>query len=229
MKFGVVVFPGSNCDQDCVDVLKDVCKVPVTTLWHEQSSLSGCDAIILPGGFSYGDYLRTGAVAHLAPIMRAVKQHAADGGLVLGICNGFQILLESGLLPGGILRNEGLKFICRFVNLRIERADTPFTNRFQPGQVVRLPIAHNEGRFTVEASKLDTIREQVVLRYCDAEGRVEPNANPNGSMDAVAGLVNEQGNVMGLMPHPERAAEEALGSTDGRLFFESMLEAAHHV
>ena len=229
MKFGVVVFPGSNCDQDCVDVLKGVCAQPVRALWHEQSSLSGCEAIILPGGFSYGDYLRTGAVAHLAPIMRAVKQHAADGGLVLGICNGFQILLESGLLPGGILRNEGLKFICRFVNLRIERADTPFTNRFQPGQVVRMPIAHNEGRFTAEASKLERIREQVVLRYCDAEGRVEPDANPNGSMDAVAGLVNERGNVMGLMPHPERAAEEALGSTDGRLLFESMLEAAHHV
>jgi len=229
MKFGVVVFPGSNCDQDCVDVLKDVCKVPVTPLWHEQTSLAGCDAVILPGGFSYGDYLRTGAVAHLAPIMRSVKRHAADGGLVLGICNGFQILLESGLLPGGMLQNEGLQFICRFVNLRVERADTPFTNRFQPGQVVRMPIAHNEGRFTAEASGIEGIREQVVLRYCDAEGRVEPGANPNGSMDAVAGLVNERGNVMGLMPHPERAAEEALGSSDGRLLFESMLEAAHHV
>ena len=215
MKFGVVVFPGSNCDQDCVDVLRDVVSQPVVTLWHQETSLRGCDAVVLPGGFSYGDYLRTGAIAHLSPIMQSIKCFAHDGGLVIGICNGFQILLESGLLPGAMLRNTGLRFRCRFVDLRVERIDTPFTNRFEPGQVVRMPIAHNEGRYTVEAKTLKEIQGQVVLRYC------EPN--PNGSVDGIAGLTNAAGNVMGLMPHPERASEPVLGSTDGRLVFESML------
>ena len=225
MKWGVVVFPGSNCDQDCVAVLKDVLRQPVATLWHQETLLRGCDAIILPGGFSYGDYLRTGAVARFSPIMQSVSTFARDGGRVLGICNGFQILLEAGLLPGAMLRNTGLQFICKFVNLRVERTDTPFTNRYREGQVIRLPIAHNEGRYTTDARELPAVRAQVVLRYCDAEGRATDAANPNGSTDAIAGITNRAGNVCGLMPHPERASEDILGSSDGRLLFESMVEA----
>jgi len=228
MKFGVVIFPGSNCDQDCVDVLKDVLHQPVATLWHQDISLKNVDAVVLPGGFSYGDYLRTGAIAKFSPIMKAVSAFAKDGGLVIGICNGFQILLEAGLLPGAMLRNTGLRFICRFVTLRVERADTPFTNRFQEGQVVRMPIAHNEGRYTLDERTLKTIRSQTVFRYCDEEGRLVESANPNGSTDFIAGLTNEAGNVMGMMPHPERASEDLLGSSDGRLIFESMIEAYSH-
>lgn len=228
MKFGVVVFPGSNCDQDCVHVLKDVVQQPVVTLWHEAATLRGCDAIILPGGFSYGDYLRTGAIARFSPIMRAVGRFAREGGLVIGICNGFQILLEAGLLPGAMLRNTGLRFICKFVTLRVERTDTPFTNRFQPGQVIRLPIAHNEGRYTVDDNALRAIEDQVIFRYCDEDGRRTDVANPNGSTDFIAGVTNRAGNVLGMMPHPERAAEDVLGSTDGRLVFESMLEPFAH-
>ena len=225
MKFGVVVFPGSNCDQDCVYVLKDVLHQPVVTLWHQEPSLKGCDAVVLPGGFSYGDYLRTGAIAHLSPIMQAIKAFADDGGLVIGICNGFQILLESGLLPGAMLRNTGLRFRCTFVTLRVERADTPFTDSFQPGQLVRMPIAHNEGRYTADAKMLRAIEPRVVFRYCDADGQLVEDANPNGSTAHIAGLTNAAGNVMGMMPHPERASEPALGSADGRLVFESMLQS----
>ena len=225
MKFGVVVFPGSNCDQDCVHVLQDVLQQPVAPLWHQETTLRGCDAVVLPGGFSYGDYLRTGAIARFSPIMRAITSFARDGGLVIGICNGFQILLESGLLPGAMLRNTGLRFICRFVTLRVERADTPFTNRFQPGQVVRMPIAHNEGRYVVEAKAIRGVANQVVFRYCDPDGRLVESSNPNGSVDCIAGITNAAGNVLGMMPHPERASEEALGSADGRLVFESMVEA----
>jgi len=228
MKFGVVVFPGSNCDQDCVHVLKDVLRQPVEALWHQDASLRGCEAVVLPGGFSYGDYLRTGAIARFSPIMRAITAFARDGGLVIGICNGFQILLEAGLLPGAMLRNTGLRFICRFVTLRVERTDTPFTNQFQQGQVIRLPIAHNEGRYTVDAKMLRTIRSQVIFRYADADGQVTDAANPNGSTEAIAGLVSEAGNVLGMMPHPERASEEVLGSADGRRIFESMLAAYAH-
>ena len=223
MKFGIVVFPGSNCDQDCVHVLRDVVGAPVTELWHQETSLRGVDAIVLPGGFSYGDHLRTGAVAKLSPIMTSVSRFARGGGLVLGICNGFQILLEAGLLPGAMLRNTGLRFICRQVTLRVERTETPFTNQYAQHQVIRLPIAHNEGRYTIDASELPKIAGQVVFRYCDEAGRVSDDANPNGSVDAIAGLTNARGNVLGLMPHPERAAEAALGSEDGRLLFESML------
>ncbi len=195
-------------------MLKDVLRQPVTSLWHQETGLKSCDAVILPGGFSYGDYLRTGAVARLSPIMQSVSAFARDGGLVLGICNGFQILLESGLLPGAMLRNTGLRFICKFITLRVERTDTPFTNRYHEGQVIRLPIAHNEGRYTVDAKTLDDVRSQVVFRYTE---------NPNGSTDAIAGITNRVGNVMGLMPHPERASEDVLGSADGRLLFESMM------
>ncbi len=226
MKCGVVIFPGSNCDQDCVKVLTDVVGQRVVTLWHQETSLQGCDAIVLPGGFSYGDYLRTGAIAHLSPIMGAITRFAHEGGLVIGICNGFQILLESGLLPGAMLRNTGLRFRCKFVTLRVERTDTPFTNRCQPGQVVRLPIAHNEGRYTADAKTLRSLQRQVVFRYCDVNGDVSEAANPNGSVENIAGLTNTAGNVMGMMPHPERAAEAELGSLDGRLIFESMIHAA---
>ena len=225
MKWGVVVFPGSNCDRDCVQVLKDVLRQPVVPLWHQQTSLHGVEAVVLPGGFSYGDYLRTGAIARFSPIMSALQRFARDGGLVLGIYNGFQILLESGLLPGAMLRNTGLRFICKFVTLRVERTDTPFTNRFVQGQIIRLPIAHNEGRYTADAPTLKTVQSQVVFRYCDDQGRLAEAANPNGSTDFIAGLTNAAGNVMGLMPHPERASEAELGSADGRLLFESMLEA----
>ncbi|MBI2495541.1 MAG: phosphoribosylformylglycinamidine synthase subunit PurQ [Candidatus Omnitrophica bacterium] len=225
MKFGVVIFPGSNCDQDCVYALREVLGQPVVTLWHEETTLKGCGAIVLPGGFSYGDYLRTGAIARFSPIMRPVARFARDGGFVIGICNGFQILLEAGLLPGAMLRNTGLRFICKFVTVRVERTETPFTNRFQPGQVVRLPIAHNEGRYTADAKTLRDVRDQVIFRYCDENGQLIDSANPNGSTDYIAGITNRAGNVLGMMPHPERAAEPALGSSDGRLIFESMLEA----
>ena len=230
MKFGVVVFPGSNCDQDCVYVLKNVLHQEVVPLWHQETTLRGCEAVILPGGFSYGDYLRTGAIARFSPIMPAVRAFAEDGGLVIGICNGFQILLESGLLPGAMLRNTGLRFICKFVTLRVERTDTPFTNRFRVGQVVRMPIAHNEGNYTADPKILKSLRQhsQVLFRYCDADGTLQNSANPNGSVEHIAGLCNEAGNVMGLMPHPERASEPLLGSMDGRLLFESVVEAMCH-
>ncbi len=223
MRFGVVVFPGSNCDQDCVDVLRHVLRVPVVSLWHQETSLKKAEAIILPGGFSYGDYLRTGAIARFSPIMRAVQQFAQDGGLVLGICNGFQILLEAGLLPGAMLCNTGLRFICRMATLRVERTDTPFTNQFTPGQIVRMPIAHNEGRYTVEDATRQTLTPQVVFRYCTAQGDQTAAANPNGSTDSIAAITNRAGNVMGMMPHPERSAEPLLGSQDGRLVFASIV------
>jgi len=231
MKFGVVVFPGSNCDEDCVYVLRDVLEQDVVSLWHQDTSLQGCDCVVLPGGFSYGDYLRTGAIARFSPIMRVVASFAKDGGVVLGICNGFQILLEAGLLPGAMLRNRSLRFICRAVLLRVERTDTPFTNRFHQGQVVRLPIAHNEGNYTADRTMLRTVkqRNQVLFRYCNADGHLTEEANPNGSTDHIAGLCNAAGNVMGLMPHPERSAEPELGSLDGRLVFESLIEAHCHV
>ncbi len=225
MKWGVVVFPGSNCDSDCIYTIQDVLKQPVETLWHQDKDLRGVDAVVIPGGFSYGDYLRTGAIARFSPIMKAVEAFAKDGGLVLGICNGFQILLESGLLPGAMLRNTGLRFICRFVTLRVERTDTPFTNRFERGQVVRMPIAHNEGRYTVDPATLKRVSNDAVFRYCNEQGELIDAANPNGSTACIAGITNSAGNVMGMMPHPERAAEPALGSSDGRLVFESMLNA----
>ena len=227
MKFGVVVFPGSNCDQDCVQVLRDVLGQEVVPLWHQDSSLRGCECVVLPGGFSYGDYLRTGAIAKLSPVMKSVASFAKDGGVVIGICNGFQILLEAGLLPGAMLRNTSLRFICRYVTLRVERTDTPFTNRFQAGQVVRMPIAHNEGNYIVDAAGLKRIAQhgQALFRYCDADGQVTDASNPNGSVEAIAGLCNEAGNVLGMMPHPERASEPSLGSADGRGVFESILSA----
>ena len=227
MTFGVVIFPGSNCDQDCVYVVREVLGQRVVPLWHQQTDVGGADCVVLPGGFSYGDYLRAGAVARFSPIMRAVAEFARAGGLVLGICNGMQILVESGLLPGAMLRNRDLRFICRDVWLRVERTDTPFTNRYQPGQLIRLPIAHGEGNYVADAPTLKRLRaaRQVLFRYCDQDGQLSDAANPNGSTDHIAGLCNAAGNVMALMPHPERASEPELGSVDGRALFESVINS----
>jgi len=227
MNFGVVVFPGSNCDHDCVHLLRDVLGQAVREVWHKETSLDGLDAVILPGGFSYGDYLRTGAIARFSPVMGAVNQFAHEGGLVLGICNGFQILLEAGLLPGAMLRNQTLTFICKDVHVRVENAGTPFTGRCESGQVLKLPIAHADGNYYTDPVTLAALQAnaQIVFRYCTPDGKVTPEANPNGSLDNIAGIRNAEGNVLGLMPHPERCAEEVLGTDDGRLILLSMLDA----
>ncbi len=228
MRFAVLQFPGSNCDQDCVHVLGTVLRQKVDLLWHESAELpSGTDCVVVPGGFSYGDYLRCGAVARFAPVMRAVGAHAARGGLVLGICNGFQILAESHLVPGVLLRNRGLRFLCQDVHLRVERGDSPFTRAARPRQVLRMPIAHGEGNYYCDAETLRRLndRRQVAFRYCAADGTLGEASNPNGSLESIAGVLNERGNVLGLMPHPERASEAALGGEDGRVLFESLLGA----
>jgi len=224
MRFGVVIFPASNCDRDCVHVLRTVLGHDVEEVWHEEGSLDGVDAVVLPGGFAYGDYLRAGAVAARAPVMTAVRAFAHAGGPVLGVCNGFQILLEAGLLPGAMLRNDVLRFRCTTVHVRVESTQTPFTRSLRDGQVLRMPIAHGEGNYFAPGPMLAAIEEagQVIFRYCDAQGRVLPHANPNGSIRNVAGVCNPAGNVVGLMPHPERASEALLGSDDGRLLFESV-------
>jgi len=228
MKFGVVVFPGTWSDRDCGHVVTHVVGADLVYLWHRDRDLRGADCVILPGGFSYGDYLRPGAIARFSPVMEAVAEHAARGGLVWGICNGFQVLCEAGLLPGALIRNACLEFRCEWVHLRCERADTPFTRCLQPGQVVRVPIAHEEGNYVADPDTLDELERhgQVVLRYCDAEGRVTDAANPNGSARGIAGIRNADGNVLGMMPHPERCAEADLGGTDGLLMFRSLVEAA---
>ena len=227
MKIGVLVFPGSNCDHDCQHVFEEVLAQTVTMIWHKETTLSGVDAIVIPGGFSYGDYLRTGAIARFSPVMYAVSEFAQHGGLVLGICNGFQILLEAGLLPGAMLRNRSLHFVCKDVYVRVENAATPFTGACQPGQVLKIPVAHAEGNYYTDPVTLAGLQAnaQVVLRYCTSEGKVTPEANPNGSLDNIAGIRNAEGNVLGMMPHPERSAEDLLGNADGRLILNSMLEA----
>jgi len=227
VKFGVVVFPGSNCDFDAYHVLGSVLKQDTVFLWHKDHDLRGCDCVILPGGFSYGDYLRSGAIARFSPLMREVAEFAQRGGLVMGICNGFQILMEMGLLPGAMLRNKRLKFLCQFVHLRLEKEGTPFTRLGRRGQVLRIPIAHYEGNFYAPAETLEELERggQVVFRYCDPEGRLSEEANVNGALNSIAGIINRRGNVMGLMPHPERASEAAMGSQDGRLIFESLLKS----
>ena len=229
MKFGVVTFPGSNCDHDAFHVLSAVLGQPAAWVWHEAADLGGFDAVVLPGGFAYGDYLRTGAIASHAPVMEAVKQFAARGGLVMGICNGFQILLEAGLLPGAMLRNRRLKFLCRDVHLRVETAATPFTSACQAGQVLRMPIAHMEGNYFCDAAALAALERngQIVFRYASPAGEVvdTEDANPNGALANIAGICNAERNVLGLMPHPERASEALLGSADGRLIFESMISS----
>ena len=225
MKFGIVVFPGSNCDHDCYYAVKEVLKQPVEFIWHGESRQRLVDVYILPGGFSYGDYLRTGAVARFSPAMAAVRAHAAAGKPVIGICNGFQILLEAGLLPGAMLRNQSLKFVCKYVQLRTDSVGTPFTGRVAPGKVLRLPIAHGEGNYFCDDATLKRLQRErrIVFRYCDSAGQITPESNPNGSRDNIAGICNERGNVLGMMPHPERAMEPALGSTDGRELFFSLL------
>jgi phosphoribosylformylglycinamidine synthase len=222
VKAAVVVFPGSNCDRDCEYVLADVVGAAVTMVWHRDVELPDVDLVVIPGGFSYGDYLRTGALAASSPIMDAVRRHAAHGGLTLGICNGFQILVESGLLPGALLRNASLKFLCRTVGIRVERTDTPFTARYAAGQLLRMPIAHADGSYWADPDTLSRLRDQgqIVFRYAPLEDGV---ANPNGSIDAIAGVCNDGRNVLGMMPHPERASEPALGGSDGRALFESAL------
>jgi phosphoribosylformylglycinamidine synthase I len=227
MKFGVVVFPGSNCDHDAYHALGEVLHQPVEFLWHQSEQFAGFDAIVLPGGFSYGDYLRTGAIARFSPVMRAVEKFARAGGPVLGICNGFQILCEAGLLPGVLMRNTGLRFICRQVHIRVENTDTPFTGAARPGQVLKMPIAHAEGNyFCDEATLADLERNrQIVFRYTTADGREEAAANPNGSLANIAGICSRERNVMGLMPHPDRSVEAALGSTDGLVIFRSLIQS----
>jgi phosphoribosylformylglycinamidine synthase len=227
MKFGVVVFPGSNCDHDAYYALGQVLHQSVEFLWHQSEQVSGFDAIVLPGGFAYGDYLRTGAIARFSPVMRVVERFAGAGGLVLGICNGFQILCEAGLLPGVLRRNAGLRFICRQVHIRVESTDTPFTSAAKPGQVLQIPIAHAEGSYFCDEATLAELERnrQIVFRYTTPEGRKEAAANPNGSLANIAGVCNLERNVMGLMPHPERAVEAALGSEDGLVIFRSLIQS----
>ena len=227
MKFGVVVFPGSNCDHDAFYAIGNVLNKPVEFIWHQSQDLANCDAIILPGGFAHGDYLRTGAIARFSPVMKSVEKFANSGGMVLGICNGFQILLEAGLLPGAMMRNSGLRYICRHVHIRVEQTDTPFTNAAKAGQILTIPIAHNDGNYTCDEATLADLEKnrQVVFRYTTPDGSDDAVGNPNGSMNNIAGICNRERNVTGLMPHPERAVESALGSSDGLVVFMSMVEA----
>jgi len=224
MKFGVIVFPGSNCDHDAYHVISKHVGQPVDFIWHRDTDLRSYDAVIIPGGFSYGDYLRAGALARFSPVMSSVKDFAAQGNLVLGICNGFQILCEAGLLPGALIRNRGLHFICEHVSVRVDNSNTPFTHELNTGDVLRMPIAHADGNFVCDDATLDELRrdDRIIFRYCDQDGQPTDAANPNGSRDNIAGICNEQRNVMGLMPHPERACEDLLGSSDGREVFRSL-------
>jgi len=224
MKFGVLVFPGSNCDHDTHHVLSGVMGQPVTYLWHESHDLEGCDAILIPGGFAYGDYLRTGAIARFAPIMQSVRRFADSGGLVMGICNGFQILCEAGLLPGALMRNAGQRYICRQLHLRVETPNSPFTDGLARGQVLRMPIGHMEGNYFCDAATLETLRrdQRIAFRYATAAGEITAEANPNGSLENIAGILSEGRNVLGMMPHPDRSSEPLLGSIDGLLLFQSL-------
>jgi phosphoribosylformylglycinamidine synthase subunit PurQ / glutaminase len=227
MKFGVVVFPGSNCDHDAFYAISNILKKPVEFIWHQSQDLANCDAIILPGGFAYGDYLRTGAIARFSPVMKSVEKFAKSGGMVLGICNGFQILLEAGLLPGAMMRNSGLRYICRHVFIRVERTDTPFTNAALQGQVLKIPIAHNDGNYNADEVTLADLEKnrQILFRYTTPGGASDAAGNPNGSLHNIAGICNRERNVAGLMPHPERAVESALDSADGLVIFKSLVES----
>lgn len=226
MKFGVVVFPGSNCDEDMVYVLRDILGQETVKLWHKNTDLEGCTHIILPGGFSYGDYLRSGAIARFSPIMTRVSEHAAKGGFVFGVCNGFQILCESGLLPGALLHNDSRKFICRNVYLKAQNNSTTLTAKVPLDRALKIPIAHGEGKYHADEATLKKMNEngQILFRYCDEKGNISPDANPNGAIDNIAGICNAGKNVFGMMPHPERAADKELGNEDGRFLFESILE-----
>ena len=227
MKFGVIIFPGSNCDHDAFWTIQNVAKQPVAFLWHETHDLENCDAVIVHGGFAYGDYLRTGAIAKFSPVMDAVRKFAAGGGLVLGICNGFQILCEAGLLPGALMRNVGLKYVCKPVHVRVENSETPFTSCCRPKDVLTIPIGHMDGNYFCDPGVLDQLRREnrIVFRYCSPSGELAPVANPNGSLDDIAGICNAGGNIVGMMPHPERSAEPELGGTDGLKIFQSMVSA----
>jgi len=231
LKFGVVVFPGTWSDRDCGWVVDQVLGAELTYLWHKEADLKGVDCVIVPGGFSYGDHLRTGAIARFAPVMEKVGEFADRGGLVWGICNGFQVLCEAGLLPGALLRNSSLEFRCEWTNLVVERTDLPFTNACDDGDILRIPISHGEGSYFADPATLSRLEQQgqVVFRYADEEGRVRPNANPNGSLHNIAGIVNSRGNVLGMMPHPERCSEAELGGTDGLKLFRSVMHAAEKV
>jgi phosphoribosylformylglycinamidine synthase subunit PurQ / glutaminase len=226
VKFGVIQFPGSTCDYDCFYALRDVLKVQVDFVWHRETNLESYNCIILPGGFSYGDYLRVGAIARFSPIMKAVKKYSDDGGLVLGICNGFQILLEANLLPGVLIKNNCLHFLCRYLYLKVENNGTPYTHLGEKEQVLKIPIAHGEGNYYVDKNTLRELikNNQIVLRYCDAKGEITPEANPNGSIYNIASVCNKGGNVLGMMPHPERCVEDCLGSSDGKYIFNSILD-----
>jgi phosphoribosylformylglycinamidine synthase I len=227
MKFGVLVFPGSNCDHDTFHVIAEVAHQPVTFLWHDSEDLGGVDAVLVPGGFAYGDYLRTGAIARFSPVMQSVQKFAAGGGLVLGICNGFQILTEAGLLPGALMRNAGLKYICKQVHLRVETTDSAFTNGLDKGQVLQMPIGHMEGNYFCTQEDLHALEaeDRIAFRYATTAGDITTEANPNGSLSNIAGILNEKRNVLGMMPHPDRSSEKLLGSADGWRIFASMVEA----
>ena len=227
MKFGVLVFPGSNCDHDTYNVIETIAHQPVTFLWHDSEDLQNVDAVLVPGGFAYGDYLRTGAIARFSPVMQAVKKFADSGGLVLGICNGFQILTESGLLPGALMRNAGLKYICKQVHLRTETTDSAFTNGLTQGQVLQIPIGHMEGNYYCDAETLRALEaeDRIAFRYSTPAGEITSAANPNGSLGNIAGILNAGRNVLGMMPHPDRSSESLLGSADGYTIFASMVEA----
>ena len=224
MKFGVIVFPGSNCDHDAYWTVESVLKHQATFLWHESHDLQNSDVVVVPGGFAYGDYLRTGAIARFSPVMESVRKFADQGGLVIGICNGFQILCESGLLPGALMRNTGLKYVCKPVHVRVENSDTPFTNACSKGEVLCIPIGHMEGNYFCDEATLAELRRdnRIVFRYCDEKGEATAAANPNGSLDNIAGICSSGGNVLGMMPHPERASEGLLGCADGFKIFESL-------
>ncbi|WP_457568066.1 phosphoribosylformylglycinamidine synthase subunit PurQ [Desulfurobacterium sp.] len=228
MRFGIPVYPGSNCDRDIGWVIEKVIGEEVKYLWHQEKDLSGIDCVIVPGGFSYGDYLRAGAMAKLSPISEAIYEFAEKGGLVMGICNGFQILLEMGLLPGAMMPNKSLSFICKFVHLKVENDQTPFTSLYRKGEILKIPIAHAEGNYTCTPETLKEIENngQVIVRYCSPDGKIDEDSNPNGSLNNIAGICNRKGNVFGLMPHPERASESVLGSTDGVRMFKSIVETA---
>jgi phosphoribosylformylglycinamidine synthase I len=227
MKFGVVVFPGSNCDEDMVYVLRDIMKQDTVKLWHKNTDLEGCTHIVLPGGFSYGDYLRSGAIARFSPIMDSIMAHAQKGGFVFGVCNGFQILCESGLLPGALLHNNSRKFICKNVHIKVEATDTVLTNAV-PAKALKIPIAHGEGKYFADAETIASLKKnnQIIFKYCDEQGNITDEANPNGATDNIAGVCNAGRNVFGMMPHPERAADDIIGNTDGTFLFESILKAA---
>jgi len=226
MRFGVVVFPGSNCDQDCYYVIKEVLNQEVQYIWHKDTKLGEFDCIVLPGGFSYGDYLRAGAIARFSPIMNQICEYAGKGKAVIGICNGFQILLEAGLLPGAMVRNKNLHFICKYLYIRTENNETPFTNLCRKKQILRMPIAHNEGNYYIDKSGLEQLEKnrQILFRYASREGKIDEISNPNGAVDNIAGIMNKEGNILGMMPHPERSSEEVLGSKDGLLVFKSVVK-----